>query len=320
VRKLAKNARTCLEVVGMTVADLEQAAAAELSEGSAYLVGSLASGLGNAGSDVDIHIVRAGIAGKTGPFMRFVGDAVVDIEHYPADWVSQTVVQARGHALADIGVGHITLGEAPEPAMGWHILRRWLHAVPLKEDQHDVFTADEASTVLPLLVRSAYDELIVSVALAQLADAAAEPLYARQYLWRDASRRLLELRCRAAGDVTNNKKWLPARVRRLGLADPAETSDEAAFWSVADRCGLRRPASVWNLTRLAVAVESQPVSLGGETWLLNRHGRLLNQECEVTGGVYEVVEKAGAARVLTALRRAECDISVDDDALGKELG
>ncbi|MET7737706.1 hypothetical protein ABZT02_41350 [Streptomyces sp. NPDC005402] len=44
MRKLAKDAETCLNVVGMTVADLEQTAAAEFSEGSAYLVGSWPQG------------------------------------------------------------------------------------------------------------------------------------------------------------------------------------------------------------------------------------------------------------------------------------
>lgn len=320
IRKLGKNAGTCLDTVGMTVADLEQAVATDLSQGSAYLVGSLASGLGNAGSDVDIHVLRDGISDKTGPFLHFVQDVIVDIECYPADWVSQVVAQNQGRALADIGVGHIPLIEPLEPVMGWKTLSRWLHAMPVNEDQREIFTADEASVLLPLLVRRAYDETILAVALAQLADAASEPLSAREYLWRDASRRLLELRCRAAGDVTSNSKWLPARVRRLDLADPAEVSDEASFWSVADRCQLRRPADVWNLTHLTVAVGSQPISLGGEKWLLNRHGRLLNTEHEVTGSVHEAVEKAGAAWVLTALRRAECDISVDDDALGKVLG
>ncbi|MET7737707.1 hypothetical protein ABZT02_41355 [Streptomyces sp. NPDC005402] len=151
----------------------------------------------------------------------------------------------------------------------------------MKEGEHDVFTADEASAVLPLLVRSAFDETIIAVALARLAAEAAEPPSASEYLWRNAARRLLELRCRAAGDVTNNEKWLPARVRRLGLADPAEVRDEASFRSVADRCGLRRPADAWNLTRLTVAAGSQRLSLGGKKWLLNRHGRLLDTEHEV---------------------------------------
>lgn len=312
------DTQTCLDVVGLSLADIQAAAARELSTGTAYVVGSLASGLGNAGSDVDIHIIRGGISAEMGPYMHFMHGVVVDMKCFPETWPSQILEQIRHLTLGDPGVGAVYLGETPEPVAGWPVLARWLHAAPLHRGQPPLFSEEEAAVLLPLLVRRAFDDLLIAISCARLADAASAPAPTSAYLWGDASTRLLELRCRAAGDVTSNRKWLPARARRLGLEDSAAAHDEVSFQQLAKRCGLRA-VDAWRLTRVAPAPDGRQVSMAGGTWFLNRHGRMRPEAWSVDGTVEEAVAHLGASRVLAALRHAEADIAIESHALGEAL-
>lgn len=313
------TARACLNVVGVTHEELRHAAGSALDGGAAYLVGSLSSGFGNAGSDVDVHVLRHGDALRTGPHLSFVQGVVVDVESFPLAWADQVASAARGRATADIGPGRIALGVPADPVMGWTVLARWLHAVPLESSTPPVFGADDTHALIPLLVRQAFDELVLAVAVARLAEAAEQQPAAVEYLWRHASHCLLELRCRAAGDVTVNRKWLPARAQRLSLPHCDEAVDEAEFRRMAEGTGLVALPE-WELTVLFPAADAQVTEVAGRSWLLNRHGRLLDSWCDLSGSTAHLVNVVGARRLFTALRRAELDMAVDDQVLGRMWG
>jgi hypothetical protein len=246
--------------------------------------------------------------------MQFVRGVVVDVECYPEEWPAQIAAQASSAPWADCGLGRIILGPNSEPDMGWPNLARWLHAVPLAEDGLPLFGEEEGRRILPLLVRNAYDTLLVILALARLADAAADQEQARTYLWRQAWLSLLEVRCRTAGDVTTGRKWLPARARRLGLVDSAEAVDAAGFEAAVRRCGLLVP-DAWQVTRIEPASGSQRVSFGGRESLLTRNGRLLNTWRDTVGSTADVVADVGAANLVRAIRRAEVDLVLIPEAL-----
>jgi hypothetical protein len=311
------TATDALSVVGLTVADVTAVAGEVLTDGSAYLAGSLASGVGNAGSDVDIHVIRPGLSRAGGPFLHFVNGVIVEIECYPSDWVAEVRERARSSVVVRTPAGPIALDTRLRGrALRW--VSRWLHAVPLDVGTPRVFTEDEACSILPLLIGDAYDDLLTLIAAARLADAAGADASACRYLWRRASRQLLELRCRAAGDVTPNAKWLATRVRRLDLTDVAEATDARSFQAAAKRAGLPE-VDEWQLTRLEPAGGAEVIELAGRKRLRTRHDRLLDHWTVASGATGDLIQELGAPRLLEAVRRAELDLCADPDAQRKAL-
>ncbi|MGW5352162.1 hypothetical protein ACWERV_16835 [Streptomyces sp. NPDC004031] len=317
VARYGVTAASALGVVSLTPAEVAGAVGPDLGGGRAYLVGSLSSGLGNAGSDVDVHVLRTGLSAQVGPYMHFLGGVVVDVECFPEEWVGQVAGAVRDLPHARLPMGAVALDPPPRIAAGWSTVARWLHAVPVDDGGREVFTPEEGRGILPVLARTAYDELLTAVAVARLADRAAAAPQAREFLWRRASRQLQELRCRAAGDVTVNRKWLASRVRRFQLPDAGEARDEAGLRRSAERAGLPA-ADEWLLTRLEPADGLEPIRFAGRRRALNRHGRLVDA-WSAGGTTAALVAEHGAARVLRALRRAELDVRADQDLTKEAL-
>lgn len=306
-----------LAVVGLTRQDVTGVAGSELAEGQAYLVGSLSSGLGNAGSDVDIHVFRSGLTTRIGPYMHFANNVVVDVECFPLDWPAQLAGQAAQCRTTVTPAAIVALTVPPDPVIDWEMVSRWLHALPFDDATPPVFDKSQGGDILPVLVRCALDDLLCFVTTARLADAANEPDPVRQYLWRTASRHFMEFSCRGAGDVTPNGKWLPARARRLGV-DHGEATSEASFRLATGQSQLPLPEA-WDLTRLDPAADAKVINFAGQKRLLNRHGRLMNTWCDAQGIVSELMADYDSAQLLQAIRRAELDVSVDAGRLRKAL-
>jgi hypothetical protein len=317
VARYGVTAAGALSVVSLDPADLAAAVGSVLDDGRAYLVGSLSSGLGNAGSDVDIHILRPDLSTRIGPYMHFIKGIVIDVECFPEQWASQAAQIARSLSLVQLPTGAMALESAPHTSANWPIVARWLHAAALNEGGRGVFEIEEERRILPILARIAYDELLTAVAVAGLADEAGAAPEAREFLWRRASRQLLELRCRMAGDVTVNQKWLAARVRRFDLPETEEARDASDFRRSAQRAGLPT-ADEWHLTRLEPARGLEPIRFAGRRQAINRHGRLVDP-WSAGGPTDSLVAEHGAARLFRALRRAELDISVDQDLTREAL-
>lgn len=312
------TADSALAVVGLTVDDIDDVVNAQLEGGHAYITGSLAAGLGSPGSDLDIHILRPDLTTSMGPFMRFVGDVVIDIECYPAQTADLVRDAAGAVPTVDSALGPIAAEHPADPVFESRIVPRWLHATPLRASSPPIFDAGAQRAILPVLVRRALDCLVRSVALARLADAADTDDEARRYLWREASRYLLDLRCGALGDVTTNLKWLPSRVARLNLPDPTLAGDEAGYRDLARRA-LLPDLDEWQVSSLRPASERQPVRLGDRAWALTRNGRLLSAWSDETGSVAEVVERIGASAALAAVRTADLDLEIDAHGMREAL-
>lgn len=323
LRRAAVTAEDALAVVGLTVNELVACVDREPAEGPRYLVGSLASGLGNDHSDVDVHILVPGLDRPVGPRLHHAAGITVDVELYPAAWATETVARLGAVPSAEWLLGRIAVDRAVDSSSRrW--LCRWMHAVPLDPADGPVFSDEEIGLLLPALIREAHDKVLVDAAVALLADAAvrrgatAYPASARDYLWARAARGLVELFCRAAGDVTTGEKWLPARARRLGLAvpPPGRCADDAAFvlsglsWSAAD---------IMAAVRIRPASDAAPADLAGRRFLVNRHDRLLESWTSASGALGAALEEHGPETLLDAVRGAACDLTIDEAYVRERL-
>ncbi len=318
-RLVLPDADSALRVVGLSVREVLDLGGSVLSAGPAHLVGSLAGGLGNRGSDVDVHMFVSGVDKPTPAYLFFAGDTPVDVEHYPPGMPAQVLAAARAHPVRELPLGVVSL--APPP--GRRLRRtasRWLCSVPLRPDTPPVFEPDQAALVLPILVRAALEQLVQFWAVARLA-AVARPA-AAAYLWQRAGRTLLELRCRAVGDVLTGEKWLPDRAARLGLP-PAEVAahyavdTEPALVAMLAGTGL----STWDPWRLALLV-AQPlteVRVGRQVLWGNRHQRLLANPCTAAGYLGDEVARWPAVRLLDAVSGGEIAVDVCPTALAEVI-
>ncbi len=305
-----------LGVVGLTVDDVLTLGGSVLTAGPAYLVGSLAGGLGNRGSDVDIHLLVPGIDKPTPAFLFFSGQTPVDIEHYPDTMPGQMVAAARAFPVRELPVGQVSTAPAPGRRTR-RTAARWLHAMPLFPDQPPVFDEPAARDMAPVLTRAALDQLLLVWATARLAEGEAA-----RYLWARGGRELLELRCRCLGDMLTSEKWLPSRAGRLGMdagfvRAHYAVGDEAGLVALLDGTGLET-WDPWQLTAVRPEPERRAVKLGKERLTLTRHGRLLDATT-VDGLVADVVPKLDATRLLCAVRDGELVMEVADSTLKEAL-
>ncbi|GAA5084306.1 hypothetical protein HNP84_001996 [Thermocatellispora tengchongensis] len=305
-----------LSVVGLTVNDVLTLGGSMLTVGPAYLVGSLAGGLGNRGSDVDIHLLVPDIDKPTPAFLFFFGPTPIDIEHYPASMPGRMIEAARAFPVRELPVGPVSTAPAPGKRTR-RTAARWMHALPLFPGQPPVFDETAAGDILPTLVRAALDQLLLVWATARLAEGEAA-----RYLWARAGRELLELRCRGQGDVLTSEKWLPSRAARLGL-DPEFVGAHYRASSEDDLVALLADTGMagwdpWRLTAVRPEPGRREVKFGKQVLTLTRHGRLLDA-IGVQGAVAEAVGAYDAGRLLRAIRDGELVLEVASSELAEVL-
>lgn len=309
-----------LDVVGLALADVVELGGSVLTAGPAYLVGSLAGGLGNLGSDVDIHLLVPGIDKPSPAFLFFAGQTPIDIEHYPDTMPAAMVAGARAYPVGKLPLGVVSLAPAPGRRTR-RTAARWLNALPLHADQPPVFAASDAAAVLAVLVRAALDQVLQVWAVARLAGRVDET--SARYLWTRAGREVLELRCRARGDVLTSEKWLPNRADRLGF-DPAFVRAHYTVGSEAELAGLLTDTGLadwdpWQLTVLRTDPQRRKVKLGRAEYALTRHGRVVAEPVTTEATVAGAVESHDCARLLHAVRNGELTLDVHPDALAEVL-
>ncbi len=305
---------SALSRVGVTVADIYAVGGSIVGEGRAYLVGSLAQGFGNRGSDVDIYLFGESIAADTAPYLFFVGAVPVDVECFPGDRVAGVVSELTGPTVAT-ACGPVALAAAPR-GRNRLLLTRWTSAIALDPAHGPLLDAHEASVVRAHLLRHCVEQSVLYAGLATLVELAGT---SATELWRHSGRALLDALCTARGYPPIGTKWLPARLRAGGI--PAATVQhltripDAAAWSEAVRETAWDVGDPLALLTVDQAHHDDVVRLGRRTMVMTRYNGLRERTLLPAGTMRRSVDDIGADRLLALIRDGLLKPSCDTSAL-----
>ncbi|MEU5882406.1 nucleotidyltransferase domain-containing protein [Spirillospora sp. NPDC047279] len=206
--------RAALKPVGLGPEEVIEVLGSCLEGDEVHLVGSLAAGLGNTGSDVDLHVfVDEDVAGVV-PMLFFAGRTRLDVVHYrtgaPAAALAGVPVRSTG-----LFGGRCALGAVPSMT-DMKRLSRWATALAMYEGTRPILDEDETARVSAALVRLALDVAVRAAALATVMTARNAPLAG--LAWSRAAETAVEVLVRAQGEIFVGDKWLAAKARRGGLS------------------------------------------------------------------------------------------------------
>ncbi|WP_030378769.1 MULTISPECIES: nucleotidyltransferase domain-containing protein [unclassified Streptomyces] len=275
---------------GLTVAqalkriDVQPSAVVQLAgsifaDREAFLVGSLAAGLGNRGSDIDVHVF--GEAHDVGLMELFADDRPVEVQQFTYAIPRGLMRGFRDNdtRVLPLSIGPCSTGETPARATQRR-MAHWLYALPFQDGGNEtVFTRDEQDLAHAVLVRGGIEETLLCCTTAELAARAGHA--GAPYLWRRAGRWLLETVLRGAGELFVAEKWLPQRVRRAAIPDDvvvalSHVRDRDGFRAALRRVGLPR-LDPRELIRLRPYHDMREVALGRERYLLLSRARLVER-------------------------------------------
>jgi hypothetical protein len=273
VRFREPSIERALSRVGATVPALEELLGSLLDAGPAYVVGSLAAGLGNGGSDIDINVM-AERKTQEAPMMFFLDSTCVDLQYYDAAEPGRVAAGLHADSV-ELAGARCMLGAAPALKSQKRI-SRWMTACPFDEDDPPVFDPGTLGSLHAALVRGAVEALVLRAFLAW----ALEPAGARARIaYRRAGRAVVEVLTRAAGDLFIGEKWLVARAARAGIDDDVAaaafaTGSRAELEQVLSGSGLGALAAP-DLVTLERSSDIEEVRVGAEAWTLLSGARVV---------------------------------------------
>jgi Nucleotidyltransferase domain len=279
-RRSGLGVAQALKKIDVEPATVVKLAGSIFADRDAFLVGSLAAGLGNAGSDIDVHVF--GEAHDVGLMELFADDRPVEVQQFTYAIPRQLMQGFRdsGTRVLQLPIGPCSTGGTPARSTQRR-MAHWLYALPFNDDQPHgtVFTPDEQDLAHAVLVRGGIEETVLCCTTAELAQRAGHPQAA--YLWRRAGRWLLETVLRGAGELFVAEKWLPQRVRRAAIPDELVLALSGSRSRDDFRAALRLvglpdldPAELILLRPYHDALE---VTLGQERYLLLSKARLVER-------------------------------------------
>ncbi|MEU8175744.1 hypothetical protein AB0C14_22935 [Microbispora hainanensis] len=307
-----------LAKVGTTLEELRRHGGSLLTTGPAHLVGSLAQGFGNRGSDVDVHVFSPEVPRPAPPYLFFIGSLTVDVEHYPATYAedvtsrlpSESVVTKLGRMTPEVTLGHEETGR----------LTRWCTAIPIDTGTPPILDDERRQDALAYLLRVALTAVVAAWGTAEVvarsgADAG--------HLWRVCGRSLLSLSAAAAGYPPIGRKWLPARVARARVPEDfvrsamsaAGGGDVAELVAGLGLDGLDPLA----LSRFEPGTGTADVPVGRQLHHLTPLGRLEPGRRPAGGPCAEVLAATGPDEVAALLGAGLLRLTVDERALAAAL-
>ncbi|MFI0485790.1 hypothetical protein [Actinomadura sp. 9N215] len=298
-----------LKAVDARVEDVLDAVA--LYDGEPYLVGSLAAGLGDHRSDIDVHVVSGGDrpAALDGPVLAFTpAGTCVDVRYLDRCTIDRVVGGRRpGHGARPAGRGD-----------AW-LLSRWLNAVPLRAGAPPLLDGGQRAQAVGLITTSLLADLTALTAFAALAErAGADRAW---YLCRRAGTAAWELAAVLSGQYHLGERWLPARSAAPEVA--ALARDAGAARRAADLDGVLRrlgvdPAAAPGRVGLRVSPEAERWTLAGEPFLLVAGRRLVPAVPSVPATVADALD-GDAAAVFAGLVNGALRWTVDVGGLTPRL-
>ncbi|MGW4365400.1 nucleotidyltransferase domain-containing protein [Nocardia takedensis] len=314
-RRAADDADEALARVGASVTELRDLLGALLDAGRGYVVGSLAAGLGNRGSDIDV-IVLCDRGSSDAPMMFFLNETSVDLQYYNVGDPARVIADLPAERVRFAG-SSCALGPAPAMKMQRRI-GRWLNASPLDPAFPEIFDAADYPVAQAALVRGAVESLVLKTFTARTISASGRLGTAA---WQRAGRALVEVLARAAGELFVGEKWIVNRAGRCGidaeLAGRAFTCDGPEsmreILAAAGLAALDDPA----LVTLRAADNLERLDLGATRWTLLGGRRMLpGDPADLTP---ETVENYSAATRLDAVAEGLVVPVLDRDALDERV-
>lgn len=294
--------QAALGVVGATPDAILDLLGSSIDAGSAYLVGSLAAGLGSARSDIDIHVLDATAPRATGAQMLyFLNRTLIDVVHHHPDDVADILgsVPSRQVEFAD-GV----CGLAPTlPTRTHALLGRWLTALPLSRDWPVIVPDGLSGSVVAANARGAFSLYMQLLAVAMLIELAKGAERA-EAAWSRAARALLETVARARGDSFAGDKWVWRKARRVGIPE----HHVRAFAHVRSRSDLEQVSRALGIEAcdplpiVSLALGNiEPVAVRDQRLVLVDRRRLVDAALATPGPLLDVLDAIGPARALQAI-------------------
>jgi Nucleotidyltransferase domain len=277
VDTLSPDIEMALGMVGAEPREISELLAAY--DGEAYLCGSLAAGLGDRLSDIDIHVVSDDPRASEGSALAFTSAGTcVDIRYLGRHTVEHVLAASRpGQQLR------------PSGRSGSWLMSRWLNAVPLRADAPPLLNEEQQGRARCLIKLSLAGDLIALTAFAELAEIASVPR--AWYLCRRAGTVAWELAATLAGQHYLGERWLPGRSGDSRVTAIAEVACRAE--STAEIHGLLR--------RLSIAAAEVPLrvricaSPAAERWNIAGEGLVLVGGRRLVRRLHPVPVNAAAA-------------------------
>jgi len=305
-----------LSRVGLTIDDIQKCGGSVLNVGAPYLVGSLAQGFGNRGSDVDLHLLVDDTPLSSAPFLLFVNGVTVDIEQHPIS-APNRITSTLSTAEVMLPLGRIAL----EPTAYANDVRltRWSTALPLHDKLPPIIEPSRVGLVMAHLARRALSATFIAWAAAHLAERAGSDA---TYLWRLCGWAILDLVCAGSGYPPVDRKWLPARVSQARI--PKSIVDGVLAVTGTDHVreqlttvGLPGVDAV-ALARIERAPGLQGVTIGTGHFLLTPRGQL-EQTSPAEGPVSGFRDEMGARYAMDCVRVGLSCIALDEVAVSDAL-
>lgn len=266
-RTLTHEFRQALGAVSLTAEAVADVLTGCLGDGEPYLVGSLAAGLGNAGSDVDIHVMTVGDKPGLVPMLFFAGRTGLDVV-YHGRGAPRRLAALLPTALGTLRSAPVTIGRLPDLV---HLKRlsRWATSIPMYTSGEPLLDAADCSVVAAALVRHAVETMVLSAGFARLMSESNHPF--ADVAWSRAADAALEVASRTEGQIFVGDKWLPAKLAAIGFPSPLvsrarQVGCESTFVELTSKLGLRRLASE-GLVRATVA-DVERIELAGIEYML----------------------------------------------------
>ena len=292
--------------VGTTTGKVLEVLGDLAASGTAYLVGSLAVGLGNAGSDIDIQVLSEEPPAGDVPAVFFVRQTILEVQYLSRD-APHVLVEDLSGDIAETPYGKCLLGPAP-PNRYQKRLSRWLTAVALGES--DVLLDDEeAERACSALVRGAVEQFVKAVWLAKCVDSAM-PLVSK-FAWRRAARWAVEAWVRGHGDVFVSDKWMAAKALRSAdhaLVECLTATDGRSVAELATHIGLL-DLTIDHLIRQEAAPDIREIALGGDDWVVGDAAL-----CKLQDGL-NILDRDAALYASLALCSEPAAVEVDHASL-----
>jgi hypothetical protein len=313
-----ENFRSALKRVGVTPETVVDVLGSCLEGEDTYLVGSLAAGLGNAGSDIDLHVFVAEPAPGVVPMLFFADRTRLDLVHYQVGTPAKALAGIAEQGDAPLLGGRCALGAA-SGMTNLKRMSRWATSVPMHMGSPSLYSPPELDRIGAALVRNSLEVAVRAAALATVLEAMHSCLAA--LAWSRAAEVIVEAAVRAGGQIFVGDKWLPVKLGRSDLpatllASARRVECAADFDRFVTELGVpvADPASLVTVRR----AEAPEFTFVGQAYALTGGHLVVSPELP-SQALTDAMASGGAAVLADAINTGSVTLTADQDKIDGRL-